>query len=377
MTKKHNFFHQILPYWRLVFRYPLYFLNAAIAALFTNMLLTLQPGLLKVFINEAKRGVSEQQLLTIVFFMLSALFLAFLFETIQVSTAHYFKLSIENYLRQIHYKYSKNRDIKEIGFPIQKGIYGLTQFSLLTSLELIIALINLSIVVIFIYFSNAFISLVITLLLFLAAIISIKPIFKIGKISKQKENDKKDCIPIFNSNSTNRYLIQLTKIQSQDGKLFLLETSLVFISFTLFKVLPTLILIYFLKNDPGNIGEMASYFLYFTLLRNPYNKLILIIKQSTQFFSQAELFKDDIEHALRMDNALSGISHGIICHAVEDDNTSGVKSRDQGDKNVEENNQLLLFSSTERDKIKKSHLVIDENYKLIPTPVYLWNLQNE
>ena len=160
-----SFIESILPYWKLVLRNPLYFANATLAALITNFLLTLQPGLLKVFINEAQKGADHNHLLTIIFFMLSALALAFLFDTIQVSTSHYFRLSIEQHLREVHYRFSRNRALEEVGFPIQKGIFGLAQFSLLTSLELLIAIINLAIVILFIYFSNSLISISITSIL--------------------------------------------------------------------------------------------------------------------------------------------------------------------------------------------------------------------
>lgn len=370
-THNRSFLKKISPYWRLAFRNPLFFANATIAALITNFLLTLQPGLLKVFINEAQRGADHAHLFNIVAFMLAALALAFLFDTIQVSTSHYFRLSIEQYLREVHYRFSNNRDVEEISFPIQKGIFGLAQFSLLTSLELLIAIINLIIVILFIYFSNTFISLVITSLLIVFALISLIPIKVVGNISKQKERDMNDCISIFNTSTRIKYLEQLYKIQSHDGKLFLHETLLVFMSFTIFKVLPTLILIYFLKNDPNNIGEMASYFLYFSLLHGPYKKLIKIIKQSSQFFSQAEIFREDIENSLNIDIALKGISHGFICHTVKKTDNKKL------DKLNNQKGDLVVFESDNLDDIKNSQLVIDKNYKLIPTPVYLWNQKNE
>ena len=115
-------------YWSLVLKHPLYFINAYIAAIFTNYLLTLQPGFLKVFINEATKGSLKEHLLVITYFMIGALLLAFIFDTIQVSTSMLFKINIEKKLRLIHFKYAKNRSLKDITFPIQRGIFGLTEF---------------------------------------------------------------------------------------------------------------------------------------------------------------------------------------------------------------------------------------------------------
>ena len=186
-------FHRFKIYWSLVLKHPLYFINAYIAAILTNYLLTLQPGFLKVFINDATKGSLKEHLLVITYFMIGALLLAFIFDTIQVSTSMLFKINIEKKLRLIHYRYAKNRSLKDISFPIQRGIFGLTEFCLLTSLDFLISITNIAIVLFFIFSSNPTIGAIVGFLVVTLLLATFPTIKKLGKISKEKEKIKTKC----------------------------------------------------------------------------------------------------------------------------------------------------------------------------------------
>ena len=213
-------FHRFKIYWSLVLKHPLYFINAYIAAIFTNYLLTLQPGFLKVFINEATKGSLKEHLLVITYFMIGALLLAFIFDTIQVSTSMLFKVSIEKKLRLIHFKYARNRSLKDIGFPIQRGLFGLTEFCLLTSLDFLISVTNISIVLFFIFSSNPFIGGVVSFLVLTLLIFTFPTIKKLGNIAKEKEKLKTKCISEYSSTNVSTYEGYLNEIQKKESKRF-------------------------------------------------------------------------------------------------------------------------------------------------------------
>jgi len=355
-------------YWSLVLKHPLYFINAYIAAIFTNYLLTLQPGFLKVFINEATKGSLKEHLLVITYFMIGALVLAFIFDTIQVSTSMLFKVSIEKKLRLIHFKYARNRSLKDITFPIQRGIYGLTEFCLLTSLDFLISITNISIVLFFIFSSNPIIGGGVGLLVSVLLIATFPTIKRLGKISKEKEKLKTKCIAEYEGSTTSVYEGHLNEIQSKESKRFKHDTVLVFSSFLIFKLTPAFILFAYIFQKNNDYGELASLFLYFGLLYGPYKKMTSIIRQSTLFFTQAELFKDDIEQAIKIDKILKKIPKGIVC-IIDDKMNTKEDSPGPADK-------LKTYRSNNIEHISKSDFVLTPELNLMITPKYLMEIKN-
>ena len=362
-------------YWSLALKHPLYFFNAYLAAVLTNYLLTLQPGFLKVFINQGTNGATRDHLLVITFFMMGSLALAFIFDTIEVSTSTLFKVTIEKKLRTLHYKYSKRRDMSDISFPIQRGIFGLTEFTLLTSLDLLISITNLIIVLAFIFNSNQLIGSVAGVLIFTLLFMIFPKIKKLGNISKEKEKIKIDCIENFHQFSEEEYEKNLIKMQKNEASRFSIETLLVFSNFFIFKLTPALILFSFIFEKNSDYGELASLFLYFGLLYQPYKNTTKIIKRATLFFTQAEIFKDDIERAILIDKKIKFLPKGLICIY-----NKNVKSNDHKKINAlkeSSKKERATFQSSNIDEISKSDFVLTKDLELITTAAYLWGHKNE
>jgi ABC-type multidrug transport system fused ATPase/permease subunit len=359
-------FHRFKIYWSLVLKHPLYFINAYIAAILTNYLLTLQPGFLKVFINEATKGSLKEHLLVITYFMIGALLLAFIFDTIQVSTSMLFKINIEKKLRLIHYRYAKNRSLKDISFPIQRGIFGLTEFCLLTSLDFLISITNIAIVLFFIFSSNPTIGAIVGFLVVTLLLATFPTIKKLGKISKEKEKIKTKCIAEYESSNISSYEKYLNDIQRKESKRFKHDTVLVFSSFLIFKLTPSFILFAYIFQKNNNYGELASLFLYFGLLYGPYKKMTSIIKQSTLFFTQAEIFKDDIEQAIKIDKILKKLPTGVVC--IIDECFPSSNHNEQVSNSTKE---LKTFRSNNFEDISKSDFVLTQDLRLMTTPKYL------
>ena len=98
---------------------------------------------------------------------------------------------------------------------------------------------------------------------------------------------------------------------------------------------------------PVILGKWLHIFYIFPSFVRPYKKLIHIIKQSTQFFSQAEIFREDIENALELDSTLKDISHGLVCHTVKKEDSKKYEL------NPKQNKDIFIYESTNLDEIKK------------------------
>ena len=288
--------------------------------------------------------------------MISALALAFIFDTIQVSTSMLFKVNIEKKLRSIHFKYAKNRKLKDITFPIQRGLYGLTEFSLLTSLDLLISLTNIGIVLFFIFSSNPLIGSVVGALVLVLIFATFPAIKKLGEISKEKEKIKSKCLIDYETASLDDYDKNLQLIQQKETSRFTFDTILVFSSFLIFKLTPAFILFAYIFQKNNNYGELASLFLYFGLLYGPYKKLISIIRQSTLFFTQAEIFKDDIERAIKIDKKVKKIPRGIICIVYKESKENEEKIFDEQIQSSKHGTMTIRTNSI--SDIKKSDFVL-------------------
>lgn len=361
-------------YWSLVYKKPLYLLNAFLAAILTNYLLTLQPGLLKIFIREATKGEDTEHLFKIAYFMIAALFLAFIFDTIEVTTSMLFRVNIEKKLRLIHYKYSIKRELKDISFPLQQGILGLTKFTLLSSLDLYVSLTNIVIVLYFIFTSDPIIGGIVALIVLILVIFSIPTIRGLGKISKNNEKLKTSCLQTFSKTDVPSYNDKLIKMQREEVKRFKNDTILVLSNFLIFKITPTIILFSYIYQKSTDFGELASLFLYFGLLFKPYKKLMKIIRHSTLFFTQAELFKDDIEHAIKTDEVLSSIPKGLVCILVN----GPVQQKYNFDElRKSSQKELVFYQVTDNTNIHHSDFVLTRDYKLTSTAKFLWAKKNE
>ena len=98
-----------------------------------------------------------------------------------------------------------------------------------------------------------------------------------------------------------------------------------------------------------------------------YKKMTSIIRQSTLFFTQAEIFKDDIEQAIKIDKILKKIPKGIVCIIDEKIDTKEDSPGPTG--------ELKIYRSSNFEYISKSDFVLTRELKLITTPKYLMELK--
>ena len=271
-------------------------------------------------------------------------------------------------LRYLHYKFSSKRDVRDAAFPIQKGIFGLTEFTLMTSIEILISMTNIIIVLFFIFNSNSLIGGIVSFMVLILLLVVFPVIVKLGSISKEKEELKNYCLSLFNSNKNIEYLNTLEEIQVKEKKRFWYDTILVFCNFFIFKLTPTFIIFYYIYNDSNKYGELASMFLYFAILYGPISNLIKIVKQSTQFFSQATIFKDDIERAIKIESKLNSIPFGLVCIERKNDNIELDFLNQLKEKS---RSKIEYFFCDKKNLMIKADFVITKDLELMTAPKFI------
>lgn len=382
-------FKKLFPYWRIIFLYPLHFLAAFVSAMISTFLLALQPGFVRVFIDEASRGVSKQHLVTIACFMLFALILAYIFEVIQVAISLEFRINIQRYIRKIHYKYCQYFSSRQNELAIQKGITNLTELTILSSLEFAIVLFSLLMITSFMLFENTVLGIIVLMLLTIGAIINIYLTRPLGKISYFKELSKVRMTDYFQAPNENKYDRLIYIFQKFEHKRFILDSIFIFCSFFIFKVFPAIILIVISLSLKEDIGSIASLFLYFNLLHRPYFRFITLIKQIVLLYSQGQIYRSGIETGFFYEENLTKFPKGIFFASknndagkvINEENTNDcvVYQDDESCKSLEGffkmiNNNMkkpILILTNRKDIYKYGHFYFDENNKLSTVAKYI------
>ena len=304
-------FKNLKPYFSLVSEFPLHFVAAYSAALSCTLLLTLQPQLLKAFINEAQRGTSKNHLFAIILFMLSALLLAFVFDTVQVSMTKALQLKIENFWRVDFNNFFRGSDQALKEFATRRGIFGLTSFTLLVTLDILLVFTNIVVVCLFVGWESPIVGFLIFLLCGIGIYLTFLITLPLGRISKFKEHVKGEMLNE-RSSDHQRYSRVLNYLFKKEEMDFTLNTLIVLLRFSLLKVLPALILIYFVFGREFNSGQVASLFLYFSLLSQPFSRLTIILRDSIVLYNQNAIVRPHLETIIPLNEVKNLIPRGSV-----------------------------------------------------------------
>ncbi len=102
-------FSQLRPYLRLVSAFPLHLIAAFLAALVSEILLTIQPRFLRGFIDQAQAGLGGSELWVFPVFMLGAAVLSYAFEFISVAIGYYLETRLALHLKQVYLKHCRQQ----------------------------------------------------------------------------------------------------------------------------------------------------------------------------------------------------------------------------------------------------------------------------
>lgn len=301
-------------------RYPLNLFAAYLAAMLCNFLLTMGPGLIKVFISEATRGVERHHLLVIACLLIGSLILSYFFDVIQGHISAHFKMQIEADLRTIYQRYCQHHRSGQREMAHGRGIYALTEFCHHLVLDIPIGISTIVLISSFMMLENTYVGLGVLCLSFIFLAVIIKSISFLGRLSRFKEVLKQDYLRKSEKNATRLETVLeyfIDRITWAENKRLFWDNLILFCSFTLFRIIPALLLFYFAAQNSMDFGKATALLLSFNLLHRPFTQLVMLYKQAIMFYAQSSLIRPDLEAGLLADELTTKTPRGLIL--VEND----------------------------------------------------------
>ncbi len=326
------------PYIHLMLRYPLNLLAAFLAAMFCSFLLTMGPGLIKVFISEASRGVEKQHLMAIALMLIVSLFLSYVFDIIQGHISAHFKMQIEAYLRTIYQRYCQHHRSGQREMAHGRGIYALTEFCHHLVLDIPIGICTIVLISSFMMLENTTIGLSVLCLSFIFLFIIIRSTARLGRLSRFKELLKQDYLKKFEfekrdvkKESILEHFIE--RLTWAENKRIFWDNLIIFCSFTLFRIIPSLLLFTFALEKNIDFAKATSLLLSFNLLHRPFLQLVTLYKQAILFYAQSSLIRPDLEAGMEAEQIKIKIPKGLVAKISNE--KAGVNLGDNRDISIE------------------------------------------
>ena len=190
-------------------------------------------------------------------------------------------------------------------------IFGLMEFTIITSLEAILVVSNILMITIFMIYEDTKMGAMVLILVAVGLFINYKITSPLGRITRLKELVKIKMANFFDIPEES-FHHSIGRLQKYEYKRFFLDTIFVFSSFATFRMLPAFILIGVAVSQEKNIGSIASLFLYFNLLHKPYIRLISLYKQAVLYYSQTSLIRNGLEAGIDFEHHFTNFSKGLI-----------------------------------------------------------------
>jgi ABC-type multidrug transport system fused ATPase/permease subunit len=295
----------------LTLNFPLQLFAAFISGIISTLLLTVQPVLIKTFINESTRGVDGRHLVTLLIFMGLSLLLAFVFDTIKVSMETVLKLKIENELRSSFHEHFSSCSKEKYDFAVRRGLFSLGNFSFLLSFTLPMALVNIIVILVFISLESFSMGILTSLLCIGSFILNYYVSKRLGGISSFKEEIKTQMIQD-QSADLFKYRGLINQLQKKEGSRFLWSTLLFLNQYSLFKFVPLLVLMVFISSSSLNPGSIAGLFLFFGLLIRPYQLLSLALQDLLVLYHQNEFIREEARLCMPLKKLKKSIPYGRV-----------------------------------------------------------------
>ena len=295
----------------LTLSFPLQLFAAFVSGILSTLLLTIQPVFIKTFINESARGVEASHLKALLLFMGLSLALAFIFDTIKVSMETVLKLKIENELRTGFHYFFSGCSKEKYDFAVRRGLFSMANFSFLLSFSLPMALVNIIVILIFIGFESPIMGLVTFLLCLASFFLNYYVSKELGSISKYKEDVKTSMIKTQAQNQQNHNSL-VGELQAKEGSRFLWSTLLFLNQYSLFKIVPLVILLVLLSGNDLNSGSIAGLFLYFGLLIRPYQLLSLALQDLLVLYHQNEFIREEARLCMPLKTLQAKVPFGVV-----------------------------------------------------------------
>lgn len=302
----------LAPFVRLVAAYPLHLAAALLAAVIAEALLTIQPQLLSGFIDSMNGGVPKRALWAFPAFMASAAVLAYAFDFISVAIRYALERGLERELKDVYLEVADKGRAEVVQYSMWSGIGKLSDLALAVTVDFCLVVSRIAIILAFLSFGHPGLGLAALAGVVLGTAATVATTTRLGRISKTIEFGTGRSVSFALASALASARRALRRVYALDERLFALKSVNVAISFTLFRVLPIGVVAWSLAGAELSLGDLASVFLYVSMLRGPYLDLIALLQESIVSLSESGLFREELERGLALRDSLRSVPVGLV-----------------------------------------------------------------
>jgi ABC-type multidrug transport system fused ATPase/permease subunit len=291
--------------------FPLHLAAAFLATVISDLLLTVQPMFLRTFIDLSQNHVDVRKLWIFPILMAAAAVLAYAYEFISVAIRYFLKRRIAQLIEEVYIDYGDKQRPEIVRLSLGKGIDHLAELTMSVSVEFLMYATRIGLILACLALDQVKLALATFVILLVSGVVSWITTQRGSRIIRTMELIRSQSITLAmkGSPSAKRHL---TRLYELDWVQFLLKALNFFLSFVVFRVLPVSVLALYLFGSGVTLGALTSTFLYFSMLRGPYNELVKLLQESMAALSEASLFADSLEQGLWLHGILDSLPVGLI-----------------------------------------------------------------
>lgn len=300
------------PFIRLVAAFPLHLAAAFVAAVVAEALLTIQPQLLRGFIDSVGAGLQREALWSFPAFMAAAAVLAYAFDFLSVAIRYALERDLEKRLKETYLDVADKSRAEVVQFSLWTGVAKLSQLALAVTLDFALVLSRIGIILVFLSLGHPALAAAALAALVAGTLATLATTGRIGRISKTIGFGTGRTVSLALGSSPGSARREMSRVYALDRRLFALRSVNVAVSFVLFRVLPVAVIAWKLAGAPLSLGELASVFLYVSMLRGPYLDLNALLQESMVSLSESGLFGEELRRGLALREATERLPAGLL-----------------------------------------------------------------
>jgi hypothetical protein len=295
----------------LVGRFPLHLAAAFLAALISDLLLTIQPMFLRAFIDLSQSGAPKGKLLAFPAFMAGAAVLAYLYDFIAVAIRFALQRRVEDLLKEVYLDFGDKSKPDAVRLSLRVGLAHQAQLAVSLALDFALLFARIALILACMALGQGTLALATLLVLAAGLAAHAWTSARLGRLSRATARMLERAVGLALGGSwlAKERLAHHSELERRG---FLLRSVDVLVVFVVFRVMPIGALVWFLFGSGLTLGSLTSTLLYVSMLRLPYLDLIRLLSESLVALRESELFSSGLARGLRMSSLLRSLPFGLI-----------------------------------------------------------------
>jgi hypothetical protein len=295
----------------LVGRFPLHVAAALLAALISDLLLTIQPLFLRAFIDLSQASAPRSKLMAFPLFMLGGAALAYLYDFIAVAIRFALQRRVAGLLKDVYLDFADKSRPEVVRLSLRSGLAHLAQLSVSLSLDFALLTARIGLVLGCLALDQGALALATLAVLAASLAASAWTSRRTGRFSRAMARSLERGVELgLRGSPLAKEKVALYAELEQ--RRFLLRSIDVFVVFVVFRVVPLAALVWYLLGKGLTLGSLTSTFLYFSMLKSPYQDLAALIQESLAAVKESELFSAGLDRGLELYRLLRAAPHGLV-----------------------------------------------------------------